>query len=398
MNPYKIALVSDWFLPRTGGIERHIVELARELTGRGCSVEIITATRGAAVADGLPGVPIIRLDCPLLPRYGTIFRPRELAKLTELFSARGYDLVHGHSLYSPLAMAAMHAGRALRIPTVLTAHSLVRYAAMAVFRALDYRLMWSSWPSVITAVSEAVAADLRRASFNSEVHVVPNGLQLAAPVERGAGDGLLRIVSVTRLVSRKRPMTLMRAFAKLDQHVRGDRVARCRLVFVGDGPLRGALEREARRLHVGDRVEFRGWCSAEEVSAELRRANIFALATKKEAFGIAALEAAAAGTPVVVMGGSGAAELFTPGVDGLVADSDDALTTCLATLVEDRALRERLGDRARSLAERFAWSSVIDRTLGLYRLAVRRMGDRSGAALDSTVERLPVMRMARGAR
>jgi glycosyltransferase involved in cell wall biosynthesis len=396
MNPQKIALVSDWFLPRTGGVERHLVELARALQARGRQVEIVTATPGSEVIPELPGVPVVRLDVPLLPGWQTVYRPRDGAALAELFAARGYELIHAHSIYSPLALAAAHAGRVLRVPTVLTAHSLVRYACIALFRALDYRLMWSAWPQVITAVSEAVAADLRRASFAAEVQVLPNGLCLpprTVRVERAARVPVT-IVCVSRLVPRKRPVALLRAFARLRDHLGDREAARCRLVFVGGGPLYDELAELAGRLGVADRVELRGWGSPDEVALALAAADVFALPTRKEAFGLAALEAAAAGLPVVTLRGSGAAELFTPGVDGLVAADDAGLTDAIARLVVDPALRARLGERARLLAERFAWAGIIERTLQLYRLAAQRLGDRSGAALAPPLEpRPPVLQL-----
>jgi glycosyltransferase involved in cell wall biosynthesis len=396
MTPQKIALVSDWFLPRTGGVERHLVELARALRGRGHTVEIVTATPGPEIVPELPDVPIVRLRVPLLPGYRTVFRPRDGIALGELFATRGYDLVHGHSIYSPLALAAAWAGRAQHIPTVLTAHSLVRYACIPLFRALDYRLMWSSWPQVVTAVSDAVAADLRRASFAADVQVLPNGLELPDLVDRDGHDpSMLRIVCVGRLVSRKRPDALVRAFARMADHM-GPSARRCRLVLVGGGPMYDDLSALAGRLGVGDRVELRGTCNRAEVEAALAEADVCALPAHKEAFGLAGLEAAATGLPVVTMRGSGAAELFTPGVDGLVASDDRALGDALARLACDPALRRRLGERARRLAERHAWPGILDRTLSLYRLAAQRVGDRNGGVQSPLEPRPPALQLVGG--
>jgi glycosyltransferase involved in cell wall biosynthesis len=381
MTPRKVALVSDWFAPRTGGVERHMIDLARGLRSRGYEVEVITATPGPASLAELPGVPILRLDCPLLPGYDTVFRPRDGAQLTQLFTERGYDLIHAHSLYSPLALAAAHAGHTLRLPTVLTAHSLVRYACMAVFRALDYRLMWSSWPNLITAVSDAVANDLRRASFTDEVHVLPNGIDLPPRLPPRPLTGALRIVSVLRLVPRKRPLALLRAFASLERLLPAETYARCRLVIVGGGPMEAEMHALARRLGIADRVELRGCCTPAEVRAALAEANIFALASRKEAFGLAALEAASASLPVVILRGSGTAELFTPERDALIASSDAELGVAIARLVEDPALCARLGAQGRALAECYAWDGILDRTLTLYRLAARRAADRHGVTV-----------------
>ncbi len=379
----KVALVSDWFLPRTGGVERHIVDLARGLKSRGQRVEIVTTTPGPTRVAELPDVPVIRIDTPLLPIWKVVYHPKDGAALTKLFRERDYDFIHAHSIYSPLALAACWAGNALRLPTVLTAHSMVRHAMFPVFRLLDYWLLWSSWPTVITAVSNSVAADLRRASFAGEIEVVPNGLDLplaARRVPRRPGDPV-RIISVSRLVPRKRPGALLEAFAQLETHLGPEMTARCRLVLVGGGPLLPELKAQAERLGVADLVEFRGWCTAEQVAAALDEAEFFVLPTQKEAFGIAALEAAARGLPVVTMRGSGAAELFTPGCDGLVAGSDAELTQILARLVVDARLRERLGQEALKTASLYAWPGVLDRTMAIYDKADRKVAERFGAVI-----------------
>jgi glycosyltransferase involved in cell wall biosynthesis len=254
---------------------------------------------------------------------------------------------------------------------------------MAVFRALDYRLMWSSWPNVITAVSDAVANDLRRASFTDEVHVLPNGIDLPPRLPPRPLTGPLRIVSVLRLVPRKRPLALLHAFAALAKSLPPEQYARCRLVIVGGGPMEAEMRALAQRLGIADRVELRGCCTPAEVRAALAEANVFALASKKEAFGLAALEAAAASLPVVVLRGSGTAELFTPERDALIASSDEELAVALARLVDDPVLCARLGAHGRTLAEHYAWDGILDRTLALYRLAARRASDRHGIGAEA---------------
>ncbi len=78
---YKIAIISDWYLPRIGGLELHLRDLARELNLRGHEAHVITATPGARELDG---IKVHRLDVPLMPGLDTIRSKKALRPLEKL--------------------------------------------------------------------------------------------------------------------------------------------------------------------------------------------------------------------------------------------------------------------------------------------------------------------------
>jgi len=356
----KIALVCDWYAPRLGGIETQLSDLAATLRARGHEVHVVTATPGP-IARG-----VHRLAVPLVPGWRVAGSRRALDALHALFARESYDVIHAHSLYSPLAHAATYLGRLIGVPSILTSHSLVDRASALLLRA--FVPDWAAWPARLSAVGSLAAAELERMSGRGDVALLPNGIDAArfAAPPRLASE-TITIASVLRLHARKRPLALVRALPDVLRRAQAhclDR--RVRLVLCGDGPLAGAVRAEAVRLGVADHVELRGAVARDAIPAILAAADLFALPSVNEAFGIVALEARAAGLPVVAMRAGGAAELIEHGRDGLLAEDDDELAAQLGTLVVDHALRRRMHEAAPRRLERYAWSAVAARHEALY--------------------------------
>lgn len=353
----KIALVCDWYAPRLGGIETQLQDLAEALRAHGHEPHVITATPGAPSRAG--GVVVHRLGVPLVPGWQVVRNRRALDALHALFAREAYDVVHAHSLYSPLAHAACWLARLVGAPSLLTSHSLVDRASSLALRACVPE--WATWPTRLSAVGTLAVEQLRRMSGRSDVALLPNGIDAArfAAPPRPARHAVT-IVSVMRLHARKRPLALVRAMPAVLRRA----PSTVRLVVAGDGPLRRAVRAEAARL--GVEVELRGAVPRAAIARLLGEGDIFALPSVNEAFGIAALEARAAGLPVVAMREGGAADLIEHGREGLLAADDDELASQLGTLVVDAALRRRLAQAAPRGLERYAWPSVAARHEALY--------------------------------
>lgn len=345
----KIALVCDWYEPRLGGIETQLADLATALRARGHEPHVVTATPGP------PARGLHRLDVPLVPGWRVVRSRRALDALHALMARESYDLVHAHSLYSPLAHAATYVAQLVGVPSLLTSHSLVDRASALLLRG--FVPGWASWPTRLSAVGTLAVEQLRALSGRGDVSWLPNGIDPArfvAPPRPPRATPT--IVSVLRLHPRKRPLALVRALGGLP----------ARLVLAGDGPLRAAVRAEAARLGVADRVELLGALPRARIPALLAGADIFAPPSVNEAFGIVALEARAAGLPVVAMRDGGAADLVEHGRQGLLAADDDELAAHLGVLVGDAALRRRMQAAAPRGLERFAWRDVAARHEALY--------------------------------
>lgn len=354
----RVAIATDWFEPRLGGIESQLRQLADGLSARGHDVAVVTTTPG-------PPLPapfrVRRIAVRTLPGTGVAIAPALVAELRQALT--GFDVVHAHaSVVSPVGYAAAAVARAAGTPTVLTFHSVLHgtRAALAVANAL-FRLDRSG--VVWTAVSELVAAQVRRALPRAHVAVLPNGLHLAfwrarpvAPPARGPGSDLPRtLVTAMRLHRKKRPAALLRAFAAASRHGSG-----ARLVVAGSGPQRDALERQAARLfgHGSGAVTFMPWLDADALRRLYARADAFVLPSRHESFGLAALEARAAGLPVIAMRQAGCVEFLRDGENALLCDDDRGLRVAIGRVMEDHDLRRRLAATDVGL-ERYDWRAVL---------------------------------------
>lgn len=172
----------------------------------------------------------------------------------------------------------------------------------------------------------------------------------AAAADAGTDEGELRVLCVGRLVHLKGQSMLIRAAAELR-----DRGIDVRVVLIGDGPKRGDLERLARRLGVGDRVELLGSVGQSEIRAYYEACDIFCLPSFAEGLPVVLMEAMALERPVVTTRIMGIPELVEDGVAGLLVAPGDlvSLTEAIAELAGDPERRAAMGraGRAKVLAE-----------------------------------------------
>jgi glycogen(starch) synthase len=146
------------------------------------------------------------------------------------------------------------------------------------------------------------------------------------------------------------------------------------LVVAGIGTYESDLRALARKLRLGRAVTFTGFLEQSALAALAAAADVAVVPSIYEPFGMVALEAAAAGTPLVVAASGGLRELVEHGATGLQVPPDDvgALADAIATVVTDEVLARRLSRAARDVVTiDFTWSAIAARTRDVYRRAVR---------------------------
>jgi glycosyltransferase involved in cell wall biosynthesis len=363
---YKIAIVSDWYLPRIGGLELHLRDLARELNARGHEAHVITATPGENERDG---ITVHRLGVPLMPGLDTIRSRKALRPLEALFVREQYDIVHAHTALSPLAIGATAVAKKLGIPSVMTEHSVLRGAGLALLSTLHKIWGWADWPDMLTAVSHYVAKDMRDVSGRKDVYVLPNGINPREwkSQQARAGRDPLRVTTVMRFTKRKKPDAVIRAIPKINALLPDG--VRPLFTLVGDGPERARVEREVKRLGVESQVELTGFRPRHEIREILARSSLFILPTSKEALSIATLEARCCGLPVVAMNHGGVGDLITNGKEGYLANTSEEFIARIAEVVSDDSLRRRMSEATKRSLDWFAWDSVIGQHMHVYRQA-----------------------------
>jgi glycosyltransferase involved in cell wall biosynthesis len=169
----------------------------------------------------------------------------------------------------------------------------------------------------------------------------------------------------------KRVPWLLRAFALA---ARGTQAT---LTLVGDGPDQRACRELVRELSIVDRVRFLG--ERDALPELLANADVFALTSSEESFGLSLLEAMSCATPVVATRVGGVPEVVEDGVTGLLSPPDDleAFSRRLSQLLFDAELSERMGAAARATAERrYTRAGVVALYEDLYRslLPVEKVG------------------------
>ncbi|POM26713.1 GDP-mannose-dependent alpha-(1-2)-phosphatidylinositol mannosyltransferase [Actinomadura rubteroloni] len=364
----RIAHITDYYLPRLGGIEMQVHDLATRQLDAGHDVTVITSTPGGRDE---PDGPPVRRATENLP-FAAALHPAAPWAGRRLVRDGKYDVLHVHAgPFSPLSFAGL--ALAAELPTVVTVHSLISYMEPA-FRLLDGVSRWSALPAVWTAVSDAAAEPVRRLVAPRPVFVLPNGIDAARwrvePAPREPGEVL--VVAVMRLARRKRPLQLVRMLRRAHDLL-APRV-RLRAVIAGDGPERRAVERHLRR-HDMDWVSLPGRVDRAHIRDLFRRADLFVAPAMLESFGIAALEARCAGVPVVARAEGGIREFVGHGEEGLLVDSDDAMVEAIVRLAADADLRGRVAARSRTVPPPVTWPDVLALTEDMYgRAAVRLHG------------------------
>jgi glycosyltransferase involved in cell wall biosynthesis len=345
-----------------GGAETHTANLAGALRRLGAEASVLFVTSAGTLAERLrdAGVPWEVLGHSR--GRGVLLRPRRLARrATEL----GPDGVLTPSPgYLPAALrlggyrgriAAVNHGRILQLDREPAARRLVRRAD----RASGF---WAA--DVEVAVSAAIAARLERERFRARrVVTIPNGVDVDVPPPNGVPAARPFTVGwAGRFVPGKGVDVLVRGFASagLDE---------ARLVLGGDGPERSQAEALARDLGVAETVEFPGWV---ESGPGFWQGCDLAVAPPdgwRESFGMSALEAMAAGLPVVATRNGGLVELVEDGVTGRLVEAGDAqgLAEAIRDYAAEPDLRRDHGRAARRRAEdRFAIERTAAGYLGLF--------------------------------
>ena len=378
--------MSDCYLPRLGGIERQVHDLAWHQRILGHEVEIITsvAARSPSDVDDLVvhrPTPRRERDAPGIS-YGASIAGRDAV-------LRGrYDVLHLHaSTWSPLtyltALAATRAG----IPTVLTVHSLWSYAA-PLFRIADAGAGWSSWPIIWSAVSSTAAAPLqRRVGPSRQVAILPNGVDPPAwRIDSGPRDPTRVVVaSVGRFAERKRPRQLLRMLRGARERI--PTAIQFEAIVIGDGPLRHALQRYLDHHGMSTWVHLVGPADHDEIRGLYRDVDFYVAPATLESFGIAALEARCAGLPVLAHARSGIADFISHGTEGLLADGDEQMSAMIAELANSPSLRAQIRSHNCATTPALGWSDIMSRCESLYQQAAeiptgrRRRRESSRSAL-----------------
>jgi phosphatidyl-myo-inositol dimannoside synthase len=367
-------LVTNDFPPRAGGIQTYLRELADRLPAGELAV-YAPDWPGAATFDAARRYPVHRHPTSLMLPVPAVARravalAREYGATTVWFGAA-----------APLALLGGHMRQRAGVERVVgsTHGHEVGWAMLPGARQALRRI--GSDSDVLTTISRHTRGRVAAAfGPSAALEVLPAGIDSVrfrpdraarAEVRRryGIGDAPL-IVCVSRLVSRKGQDILITALPRVR-----DRVSGARLLLVGDGPAAPRLRRLAVAMGVADDVVFAGAVPANDVPAHHAAADVFAMPCRTrgggldiEGLGIAFLEAAATGLPVVAGASGGAPETVREGQTGYVVDGRDvaAVTSAVAGLLADPDRAAGMGAAGREwMCREWTWPARVARLQAL---------------------------------
>jgi glycosyltransferase involved in cell wall biosynthesis len=367
---------------RTGGPAVAAVEFARVASEQGIE-SVVFSTDAAFPAGTREGRTIEPEELAhgageVQVRLFPVRRPYRLSRSPELRKALraevpDYDVVHIHSLYLDPQRVAGKAARRQRVPYVVSPHGALdpwlrrrgrgRKALAGV--AWQRRMLRRAAAVHFTSEEEALLAG--NVAPGVPKVVVPLGIdwsefqQMPPPASFG---GRPVVLALGRLAAKKGLDLLIRSFA-----IAARRFSEARLVIAGpdDEGLLPELEALAAREGVGDRVVFPGMVLGRDKLAALAAADVWALASHTENFGIAVMEALAAGVPTLISPAVNLAGPIERAGAGVVSETrPDAFAGALSYLLEDEERRARYAERGREFARGYDWGSIAPRVVQLY--------------------------------
>ena len=388
----------------SGGMNVYITELASRLAGRGVLVDVFTratASSQPAVVPLAPGVDVRHVVAGPYEGLGKADLPGQLCALTagvlraEAARPEGwYDLVHSHYWLS--GQVGWLAADRWNVPLVHTMHTmaLVKNAALAAGdtpepagRVIGEHQVVAAADRLIANTDDEARALIERYDADpalvSTVHpgvdldTFTPGDRAAARAAVGVRDDELVLLFVGRIQPLKAPDLLVRVAAAMVSAAPELR-DRLRLLVVGGPSGSGldhphALEELAAAGDVADLVTFVPPVDRARLVDYYRSADIVAVPSYSESFGLVAIEAQACGTPVVAARVGGLSTAVADHVSGVLVDSHDPIVwaAVLSDVLRQPRLREALAEAARRHALGFGWDATVDGHLEAYRLAAR---------------------------
>jgi phosphatidyl-myo-inositol dimannoside synthase len=352
----RLLLLSPAYPPPPGGIQAVSEQLASGMAG--FEIRVLTLRSAPGPEQPVPrpaAVPVRRVGAQSLPHRARVALLGGAA-VAQALRWRPQLTLSMHAVTAPAA-AAIRRSTGARWAQYFHAEEIGARPRLARFAA--------DGADLSIAVSAYTAGLVRATGAQARLTVIPNGVTLPAdpsplPCDRPT------FVTVARIQERyKGHDVLVRALALLRA-----KLPTAQWVVIGDGSLRAGIEAMASAYGVADSCRFLGTVSDAERDAWLRRARLLAMPSRLpargragEGFGIAYLEAAAYGKPVVAGNVGGALDAVVDGETGLLVDPGEpvAVAEAIGALLLDDGLAARLGAAGRERAERHSWPEICRR-------------------------------------
>lgn len=389
-----------------GGLSRVVWALSKELAASGCDIHVITADH--------PGTPEYELDDKVhvhrvktqtdtTPDFLTWVSRLNIGMLQyaiRLHMEKPFDVVHAHDWMVTDAAWVLKSG--LGVPVVSTIHATeqgrmggVHTDMQRYVNQMEWRLTFESWRIIVN--SQHMREELKSLFVVPEdkVDVIPNGTDPAHfdfPFDPGplrnsfAAEHQKIVLFVGRLVNEKGVQVLIDSVPMVLQHFPGTQ-----FLIVGTGYFMDELKALANGLNVSHNVKFLGYVKDDELLQLYKIADVVAIPSLYEPFGIVALEGMAANVPVVATDVGGLRDFVEHMQTGITTYTGNAQSMAwgLLTVLREPELAATLsGNAFLKVQNVYNWKSIAEKTREVYLRVIREAKAKAGAVTAES-EQMP---------
>lgn len=381
----KIGMFINYYTPSKGGMETSVINLCRGLEKAGHQT-FVFAPEYPNYADKEKNIfryKSFRFN------YGGYFYVLPLPFLSremgEIVQNLNLDIIHSHQPYS-LGDEALKFSKNLDIPLVFTYHikyedyhHYVPFIPERISRKFIRKIAtkYSNQCDVVIAPSSAIKKLLINHQIKAPINIIPSGIdinnfardtgkreEIRNKYKIGFND--IALITACRLTEEKNLGFLVRSFNKIKKSC-----GNVKFLIVGDGAARKELEEMAEEFGIRDSVIFTGLASKEEIINLYQASDIFIFASLTETQGLVAVEAMAAGNPVVAIKASGIEDIVKFGEDGfLTSESEEEFSNSVVKIINDKNLREKMSAQAKINSKRFSIEPWVEKVVELYKTLI----------------------------
>lgn len=241
-----------------------------------------------------------------------------------------------------------------------------RFSVIYKFLTPVIKVIWKN-ASLVVSNSEGLKNLALKSRPRQKIEVIYNGADIeefkpGSDIE--CPSGTFRIICVSRITGRKGIRYLIEAVSQLIS-----KYSQIRLQIVGEGNEKKNLEEQVKKLKLENVVEFCGLIKHRNLPIHYQEADIFVLPSLNEGMSNTMLEALASGLPIIATDTGGTRELIKEGINGLLIKMRNSgdIAQKIEILIQNKDLRQKMGEASRSLAEKFSWKNVAGQYAAVYK-------------------------------
>ncbi len=377
----KIGMFINYYTPSKGGMETSVINLSKGLEKAGHEV-FIFAPEYPNYKDKEKNIfryKSIRFN------YGGYFYVIPIpfgSKMKEIVKELKLDILHSHQPYS-LGSEAMKFSKELDVPLVFTYH--IKYEDYSHYIPLvpnsiskkyirKVTVGYSNKCDVVISPSTAIKKLLEDHGIKTLVKIIPSGINIDNFANDTGKKKKIRekyqikqdeivLITACRLTKEKNLEFLVNSFAKIAQKEKN-----VKFMIVGDGAVKKDLEKMAEEFGIKDRIIFTGLVDRTSIVSLYQASDIFVFASLTETQGLVAVEAMAAGNPVIAVRASGIEDIVKDGEDGsLTSVSEEEFSKSVLKIVRDNDLRLKMSANAKANSRKFEIVPWVDKVVELYK-------------------------------